>query len=108
MLNSGSFNSPADNKATENDCPNSKEEEKKIDEVSATAETIPDKEPSGAVDFDLALDYEEMDPTPHSDNEVEKEDAATKSIQHSQPKTKDNDNAESSDDSSGQGIYSSR
>lgn len=97
------INSPAENKETDKDCPDSKQEEKKADEVSGTA--IPDKEASGAVDFDLALDYEEMDAIPpHSDNEVEKEDAAPKSIQHSQPKTKNNDNAESSDDSSGQGI----
>lgn len=51
----------------------------------------------------MALDYEEMD-APHSDNEGEvKEDTSGKNNQHSQPKPKDIDNAESSDDSSGQG-----
>ena len=39
---------------------------------------------------------------PHSDNEAEVKEEA-KSIQHSQSKTKDNENAESSDESSGQG-----
>lgn len=42
---------------------------------------------------------------PHSDNEGEaKEDITAKSIQHSQPKPKDDDNGDSSDDSSGRGI----
>lgn len=92
--------SPSENKETNNGTSVPKENENKAEENSSIAK--PDKESSGAVDFDLALDYEED--APHSDNEGEiKEDANVKTIQHSQPKPKED--AESSDDSSGQGNY---
>ncbi|XP_046453626.1 peptidyl-prolyl cis-trans isomerase G-like isoform X1 [Daphnia pulex] len=92
---------PSENKETNNGTSVPKENENKAEENLSIAK--PDKESSGAVDFDLALDYEED--APHSENEGEiKEDANVKTIQHSQPKPKED--AESSDDSSGQGLGS--
>lgn len=58
-------------------------------------------EKDGAVDFDQALDYEAMD-AGHSDNEADaKEETSTRNNDH---RGKQRDAAESSDDSSGQGI----
>ena len=95
------FYSPSENKERNNGTSTSKEDAK-AEENSSVAK--PDKESSGAVDFDLALDYEEMDAA-HSENEGEiKEDANAKSTQHSE-QTKPKDDAESSDDSSGQGNF---
>lgn len=91
---------PLENKESNSGISQGKEEENKAEENSSVAK--PDKDGTGAVDFDLALDYEEMD-APHSDNEGEiKEDIATaKSEQLPLAKPKDN-GAESSDDSSGE------
>ena len=95
------MSSPSENKETNNGTSVPKENDDVAEENPSVAK--PDKESSGAVDFDLALDYEEMD-VPHSENEGEiKEDANAKSSQHSHPKPKDD--AESSDDSSGQGTH---
>ncbi len=92
--------SPSENKETNNGTSVPKENDNKAEENSSIAKPV--KESSGAVDFDLALDYEED--APHSDIEGEiKEDANVKTIQHSQSKPKED--AESSDDSSGQGNY---
>lgn len=90
-----------ENKESNNGTSDRNEEENKTEENSTIAK--PDKEATGAVDFDLALDYEEMD-APHSDNEGEiKEDTTNaKNEQHTQAKPKDS-GAESSDDSSGEG-----
>lgn len=100
-VSSSFFCRPTDNKESNDDNSKSTEEEKKQNKAVSTDKL--EKE-AGAVDFDLALDYEEMD-APHSDNEGEaKEDITAKSIQHSQPKPKDDDNGDSSDDSSGRGI----
>ena len=52
------FYSPSENKERNNGTSTSKEDAK-AEENSSVAK--PDKESSGAVDFDLALDYEEMD-----------------------------------------------
>ncbi|XP_032784956.2 peptidyl-prolyl cis-trans isomerase G isoform X1 [Daphnia magna] len=95
---------PLENKESNSGISQGKEEENKAEENSSVAK--PDKDGTGAVDFDLALDYEEMD-APHSDNEGEiKEDIATaKSEQLPLAKPKDN-GAESSDDSSGEGLGS--
>lgn len=101
------YNRSSGNKANEsaNDNPILKEVETA---GGNSVKPIQEKETGTAVDFDLALDYEEMD-APHSDNEVEaKEDTTTKSIQNSQNKTKDEENGESSDDSSGRGITRSQ
>lgn len=91
---------PTESKESSNPASSPKQEEKKKEVEKSDPKS--DRDASGAVDFDLALDYEEMD-APHSETDDPKEEVIAKNSQHSQAKTKDNGNADSSDESSGQG-----
>ena len=103
IINISLLNRPSETK------PNDDSNEKSVAKVAEpdagnTVKPVPEKETGTTVDFDLALDYEEMD-APHSDNEVEsKEDTNSANVRNSQKKSKDDENGESSDDSSGRGI----